>query len=140
MKKCYKCGKEKPLIHFRQFKSGKNEGYYFSYCKDCERKCRKPCPNHLRILYLKKHPWAKTLNRIKTRCRGTNHHYHKNGIKNFLKIDDVKYLWFRDKAYSMKQPSIDRIDTYGDYKLENCRFIELKENLKRPQAKWATRR
>jgi hypothetical protein len=40
-------------------------------------------------------------------------------------------MWFRDKAFEMKRPSLDRIDTTGDYCLDNCRFIELKENLHR---------
>ena len=35
----------------------------------------------------------------------------------------------------MKRPSIDRIDTNGDYTLENCRYIEFSQNIKRPRAK-----
>lgn len=45
-----------------------------------------------------------------------------------MTIEDFKYLWFRDKAFDMKEPSIDRVNTKGDYILTNCRFIELQEN------------
>jgi hypothetical protein len=36
----------------------------------------------------------------------------------------VKYLWFRDKADLLKNPSIDRIDSTKDYTLDNCQYIE----------------
>lgn len=45
-----------------------------------------------------------------------------------MTVEDFKYLWFRDKAFEMKTPSIDRIDTKGDYIIENCRFIEFEIN------------
>ena len=38
---CYKCKKEKQIMEFRQFKSGKNKGYYHSYCKNCEKPLKK---------------------------------------------------------------------------------------------------
>ena len=48
-----------------------------------------------------------------------------------LSIQEVKTLWFRDRAYLLKQPSIDRIDGNGDYVFTNCRFIEMEDNRKR---------
>ncbi len=41
---------------------------------------------------------------------------------------EIKELWFRDKAYEMKQPSIDRIDNDDNYIFNNCEFIEKDEN------------
>jgi transcriptional regulator with XRE-family HTH domain len=42
--------------------------------------------------------------------------------------NDFKELWFRDKAYLMRQPSIDRIDSTKGYEKGNCRYIEFYEN------------
>ena len=44
----------------------------------------------------------------------------------------MKFLWYRDKTWLLEKPSIDRIDSYGDYTFDNCRFIEFKENAMRP--------
>ena len=85
-----------------------------------------------RKLYYKRCPWAKVLNRIRSRCL-KNGKYYSRGIKNFLINQDVKYLWERDKAWELKRPSIDRINTKGHYTLDNCRFIELDENNNRPR-------
>ncbi|MCK4649189.1 hypothetical protein KAT51_06675, partial [bacterium] len=52
-----------------------------------------------------------------------------------LTSEDIKFLWFRDKAYNLGQPSIDRKDTYGDYSIDNCRFIEKVDNVRRAKAK-----
>ena len=79
--------------------------------------------------YFIKYPWAKTLNFIISRCSQKNNHYYKKGIKNFLTLDDLKLLWYRNKAYSLKQPSIHRKNRNKNYTLENCKFIELVNNL-----------
>ena len=87
--------------------------------------------------YRRQPPWYKTLCYIGKRCGMVGKHkrgeYTKNGIKNFLTKEDLKFLWFRDKAYLMKRPSIDRVDGRGNYTLENCRYIELVANASRPR-------
>ena len=74
-------------------------------------------------------PWQRTMKAILARCKyNKNAPYYKKGIRNFLTMDNLKYLWHRDKAYLMDKPSIDRIDSKGHYTLENCRYKELSEN------------
>ena len=75
-------------------------------------------------------PWRRAYDSVMSRCSYAGS-YGKKGIKNHLKLKDFKYLWFRDKAYEMKRPYIDRIDSNGDYILENCRYMEHEENMRR---------
>ena len=57
-------------------------------------------------------------------------YYGGKGIKIRLTKDEIAYMWNRDKAYLMKQPSLDRKNSDKDYKLKNCRFIEMETNRK----------
>ena len=79
-----------------------------------------------------KYPWKRIFMGIKDRCNNPNNHAYKNygerGIENFLEEKDVKFLYIRDNAKNMKNPSIDRIDNDGNYELSNCEFIEKIEN------------
>jgi len=79
------------------------------------------------ISYLTKHPWNRHYSGARERCKPKNK-YGKKGIKFFMTVEDFKELWFRDKAYLLKQPSIDRIENKGDYIITNCQFIEHSEN------------
>ena len=80
-------------------------------------------------------PWVFPFDAAKQRCNNPNNRvyssYGGKGVKVLMTKEDFKTLWFRDKAYLMKQPSIDRVDNDGNYTLENCRFLELKENAQR---------
>ena len=86
-----------------------------------------------KIKYVKDRPWATIYKCISGRCNNPNHPsydmYGAKGIKNFLTMKDVKYLWFRDEAYKLERPSIDRKDPKDNYDINNCRFIELIENI-----------
>uniref|UniRef100_A0A6M3LBR4 Uncharacterized protein n=1 Tax=viral metagenome TaxID=1070528 RepID=A0A6M3LBR4_9ZZZZ len=127
-KQCFKCKEIKLIENFRQYKSGINKGYYFSYCMNCMSEYKKNRNKHLN-----KYPWHRTYKRIKCRCYWKNHKGHKyyKNIKNFLSVVDIKFLWFRDGASSMQRPSIDRKNSKEDYTLDNCRYIELRENVRR---------
>ena len=82
--------------------------------------------------YMKKYilarPWVKFLINASSRCTKKNGPYNIKGIKCLLTVNDLETLWFRDKAWLLQEPSLDRIDGKKHYTFENCRFIELKEN------------
>lgn len=81
----------------------------------------------------KKH--ARTLWNINSRCTNPKdkdyRFYGAKGIRNFLSYDDIVYLWKRDMAELLADPTIDRIDPCGPYSLANCRYIERRENISR---------
>lgn len=123
-KECTRCKETKQVSKFyRKINKKKNWVGTHSYCKVCMDSISKK--------YLKNKPWAKTLQHILGRVNRKSHSYFMRGIKNYLTVEDLKMLWIRDKAYEMNQPSIDRKDGNEDYILENCRYIELIENLRR---------
>jgi hypothetical protein len=80
-------------------------------------------------------PWMSSYRNAKSRCENKSYvsynRYGGRGIKFMLTEEEIKKLWFRDKAYLLKRPSIDRIDNDGNYKYNNCRFIEKYDNRKK---------
>ncbi len=126
MKICTKCNKEKEISEFTKDKYSKTG--YTSHCKSCRN--IKNIAN--RIIRKIQEPWYNSYRASKERCNSSNHIQYKDyggrGIKNYLTLEQVKKLWFRDKAYNMKKPSIDRKDNDGNYEYGNCQFIELKIN------------
>lgn len=82
-------------------------------------------------------PWLRLIRNIKSRCYNKSHHYYKMGIKYLITPSELKSIWFRDRAYDLIKPSIDRINGCENYTKENCRIIELSDNLKR-RKQWRT--
>ena len=80
-------------------------------------------------------PWYICLRNIKQRCNNPKNPdykwYGKKGIKCLLNISQIHYIWLRDRAWLLDKPSIDREDNDGHYEFDNCRFIELSENVKK---------
>lgn len=71
--------------------------------------------------YLLKNPWARKYKTSWVNAKRKN-------LQHTMCASDFKELWFRDKAYLLSSPSIDRIDRFQGYVKENCRYIELREN------------
>lgn len=122
LKSCVKCKEIKNIICFyinKQTKDG-----YSCYCKECQKEIKKE--------QRKCKPWLITFQKIQERCNNINCQSYKDyggrGIKNYLTKEQLKELWFRDKAWLLNEPSIDRIDNDGDYIYWNCQYIELQIN------------
>ena len=85
--------------------------------------------------YYYSHRWLYSRVRAKQRCNNENStgykYYGGKGVKFLITAKEVKHLWDLYNAKDMRKPSIDRIDSNGDYTLDNCRFIELSENIGR---------
>ncbi len=84
--------------------------------------------------YKRKNPWFKHYKNICVRIT-RQESYRK--IKNYLTIAQLKGIWFRDKAWLFKRPSIHRIDNSKDYTILNCCFIELTDNVRKKFGRWA---
>ena len=82
--------------------------------------------------YRRHRPWLRFYTNAKQRCTNPKASaypkYGAKGIKFFMTVNEVKRLWFRDKAIELEQPSIDRLDSTKHYTYDNCQFIELREN------------
>lgn len=79
-----------------------------------------------------KRPWINSYKCAKQRCENPNNprykDYGKRGILFLISKEEIEELWFRDKAWLLKQPSIDRKENNGNYEFSNCRFIEMEIN------------
>jgi len=84
--------------------------------------------------YRKNNPWAKHMAYINNRC---NLHPDYNGIRrkivNNLTMNDIRFLWERDKPFEMDKPSIARKNPKLHYTIDNCVFMELRENQRQPK-------
>lgn len=77
--------------------------------------------------FRKNRPWHLILKGIKGRV-GRIERYKK--IKNFLTEKDIKNLWYRDKAFLMKNPHLHRKESKGHYAIENCKFLRGVEHIR----------
>jgi hypothetical protein len=87
-------------------------------------------------LYLKRNkerPWYKHWKAVRQRCNDKNANNYKyyggRGIKCYLTTEDIKFLWFRDKAYLMKEAHLSRKNHNKNYILNNCFFSNKNQNV-----------
>jgi hypothetical protein len=122
-KQCMKCKEIKLLSEFGKHK-GRKDGLS-EYCLLCSRK--------LRTFYDNKFPWRRTLQHIKQRCLNPKcpafDSYGGRGIKCLITADELKVLWFRDRAYEMIEPHIHRKNNDSDYIFDNCQYLEKSNHL-----------
>lgn len=80
------------------------------------------------IIFRRNNPWYVTWMNAKQRCNNIKHpmykYYGGRGIKCLITKDEIKTLWFRDKASLLNFPSINRKYNDGNYEYSNCEFIE----------------
>jgi len=127
MKNCTKCKKSKLLLDFCNNLRSK-DGLY-NWCKECSSLNTNKCMRLLKENF----PWKIVFNSIKQRCNNSKNNRYKyyggRGIKCLITAEELKELWYRDKAYLMEKPSIDRENNNKHYVYSNCRFIELGKNV-----------
>lgn len=123
---CIECSKKKVLLWYKNNNLISNihsQNYYKKHRQELIKRVDD---------YHKIKPWIRVLCNINQRCNNKNSStyfkYGAIGIKSSITSNELKELWFRDKAHDMAKPSIDRIDNKGDYTFNNCRFIEHKIN------------
>ena len=82
----------------------------------------------------KKYPLIKRLRNIKQRCTCPSDpaykYYGTKGVECLLTAADLEFLWNRDLAFLLLRPSIHRIDSDGNYTVNNCKFMELTTHMK----------
>lgn len=156
MKKCGKCKIKQRKIFFYSNKSRKDQ--LGQYCKLCVKKWAEELSDFKKKKYrlrniayqsgyrrlksvelllkkklaYRKTPWAGVYSRAKQRCENIKNpryrYYGGKGIKILCSVQDIKTIWFRDRAFLLATPSIDRINNAGHYEFKNIRFIEKSEN------------
>ena len=72
---------------------------------------------------------------LRQRCINENKKDYKwyggRGIGFLITIEEIIKLWYQNRAWRMKKPSIDRKNNNGHYTFENCQFIEIIDNIKK---------
>ena len=130
----YRRNKKKALRYAK--KRYANDPEYRERAKEYEKKNREKSTKQLRKrrAFIKLHfPWILHWKYAQRRCVDPNEsnykYYGGKGIQMLLTKEETRRLYIRDRAWELKKPTIDRINSNDDYRLDNCRFIETAENI-----------
>lgn len=89
--------------------------------------------------FIEKRPWYVSFRNAKRRCIDVNHRSYKwyggKGIEFLLTEEEIKFLWFRDKAWLLENPQLDRMEEEKNYCLDNCQFIPKLDNVAKRNSK-----
>lgn len=82
------------------------------------------------------HPWARYVEWARRRVNCTDPdkwfpNYGAKGVTCTLTAKELEVIWHRDGAAKMRKPSLDRIDSNGNYTATNVRFVEFTWNVRR---------
>lgn len=82
--------------------------------------------------YHKRKPWVRYICWARRRCRDVRSkwypYYGAKGIICDLTAAQAEVIWYRDGGGELRRPSLDRINSDGNYTADNVRFIEFDIN------------
>lgn len=131
MKKCTKCKEVKDFSKFPK-KSNSKDGYY-TLCKVCKNLNNKMYSRTKEGLLTKIYAHQKHKSKLRQHAQPT---YTKEELKGwmFKNSFEVLYVQWKKSGYLKDlTPSIDRIDDYMPYSLDNIRLVTWQENNKKGQ-------
>ena len=80
-------------------------------------------------------PWGRAFKNIGYRCNNSKdsrfHRYGGRGIRREITTDDLRKSFEQCRAWSMKKPSVDKIDNDKSYTPTNTRWLEFSDNVRR---------
>ena len=149
-KTCNKCGEEKEISQFYKQPRGKfgvrgdcischKEGkkiYHLAHPLIDSPYRKKYYQEHTEHLYdcsqdyKKDHPWIVRWCNIQQMCENPKNrsyqYYGANNIQCLVTPEELKSLWFEDKADTFIRAKLIRLDKSGDFVIGNLKFIEIK--------------
>ncbi len=138
MKICTKCGEERDLCNY--YKDKRTKDGLYSSCKLCHNKTNKsnllfnvhshPNPSNVAGLFIKRILVRVTYNQryINTRCLFSRKELENYLIKNWEIYMELWRSWKENGWLMGDAPSIDRVNSKGDYSLNNIEIVPHKEN------------
>lgn len=146
---CLRCNAEKPASSFVKDQS-RPTGWY-PYCKQCSDLYQKRMPSKTKgtLEWFRRVTWIGINGRTVNGKHPMPHHassasYLKKGIKLGMTKEEF-YSWCDENREVIlalwaagQRPSVDRVDSSGDYTIKNIRVLSLQENMRRKSHKTVT--